>query len=167
MNDAHSSLKRGILVPALLALASCGDATGPDSRPTFSALIDGDPFVAESASVEFLGGAVHIEADDERFRGIGFDFFAEGTGTFTPYRAEVTHGWDSWLSYEDVGSRSVSLSLGQAGQPRAPTSPRCHRRVPGPNRRCVRRWVAQRSASCVSVILVSTLFALGLPLVLL
>ncbi len=103
-----------IRILALVALASCGDGTGPpqDPRPMFSALIDGDPFAAETASAERFGGdAVGIEADDESFRGMGFEFIGQGTGTFTPYRAEVNLGLSVWLSFEEVGSRSVTISV--------------------------------------------------------
>ena len=108
-------MKRGILVLTLLALASCGDATGPNSD-TMSALIDGDPFVATIASAERWGEGsgttITLEGDDEKFRGIGIDFFDPGApGTVTPWRAEVTMEQNGWLSYEDVGSRSVSISV--------------------------------------------------------
>jgi hypothetical protein len=102
---------RRALFLGLVSLVGCGsDGTGPESLPDFTAYIDGEPFQATTASAERVGGGVAIEADDDSFRGMGFEFEGLTPDTYTPYRAEVNLGLSVWLSFEDVGSRSVTVT---------------------------------------------------------
>lgn len=114
---------RPALVFALLGLASlvltsCGGDNplepGPDTGP-LTALIDGESFVAESATVTRNGSEVSVTASASGQRSISLGFTDQGPfnyliGPGNPVSAEVTIGTSSWLAEELTGSGTITVT---------------------------------------------------------
>jgi len=110
-----------LLALALVATsltASCGSDPvdpGPDTGP-MTALIDGDSFVAEFATVSRSGGQVFVNAGASGERAIGFQFPDAGpsnhfVGPGNAVSAGVTIGTSSWLAVEAIGRGTITVTV--------------------------------------------------------
>jgi len=105
-----------LAVALLVAGAACGSENpiepGPDTGP-LTAYIDGEPFVAEVASVQNQITVVIVSASagDTSFR---FDFPDRGVSNYVigpgnPITAELTIGPDTWLADGGSGGGTITV----------------------------------------------------------
>ncbi len=113
-------LHRTVLsILAALVLVGCGDgdilAPGPDTGP-LTALIQGQLFIADSATVTRTGYDVSVSAFGPDQRSIHFQFTDGGPrnyliGTGNPVSASVTIGASSWAASASTGGGTISVRL--------------------------------------------------------
>lgn len=109
---------RTVLALFLVSLASVGcggdDPTGPVTGP-MTALIDGERFVAEFATVQRAADVVYVNGAGAGQRAIGFAFQDDGPGTYTlgqgnPVSVGVQIGNDTWSAGAGVGSGAIVVT---------------------------------------------------------
>jgi hypothetical protein len=99
-----------------LACGSDDKGTGPDDQTgPMTALIDGESFVAEFATVDQAGGQVYVNGAALPQRAIGFTFPTEGVGTYTMavgqlVAAGVTIGNDAWIAGSGSGGGTITVT---------------------------------------------------------
>lgn len=98
--------------------ASCGGENaiepGPDTGP-LTAFIDGDEFIAASATTTNVQGQVTITAAGSDQRSLTFQFPDRGTSNYVigpgnPVTAEVTIGTERWVADENGGGGTISVT---------------------------------------------------------
>lgn len=110
-------LRTAILAASLfLPLAACGgdDPTGPESGP-MTALMNGERFVAEFATVQGSANQVFVNGAGAGGRAIGFTIPDSGPGTYelgvgNPVAVGVQVGSATWTGGAGAGSGSITVT---------------------------------------------------------
>lgn len=109
---------RRVAFTSLILTAACGGGpSGPDDASgPITALIDGEPFVAQFATVsDHGGGIIAVNGGGAGLRAVGFQFVSTGVGTYTIapgnlVAAGVTIGSQAWGAGGDIGAGTITVS---------------------------------------------------------